>query len=226
VGEEVEHREFSRQDRRLYREKLHSCLEVFARMLGKSKFDFEKPLTGLEIEFNLVDGDQDPAMRNADVLGAIANDDFQTELGQFNIEINVKPRSLLGTEAVELESELRASLNDAEERARSVGAHIVMIGMLPTLTPAHLTHDSLSANPRYKLINEQIFAARGEDLYFEIDGPERLATHADTIAPEAACTSLQLHLQLRRTLSLPTWVPIRRTAAAFICFASTPRLAR
>jgi gamma-glutamyl:cysteine ligase YbdK (ATP-grasp superfamily) len=205
VGEEVEHREFSRQDRRLYREKLHGCLEVFAHMLGTSKFDFGRPLTGLEIEFNLVDEDQDPAMRNADVLGAIANDDFQTELGQFNIEINVKPRSLLGTQAVALESELRASLNDAEERARSVGAHIVMIGMLPTLTPAHLTRDSLSANPRYALINEQIFAARGEDLYFEIDGPERLATHADTIAPEAACTSVQFHLQVSPQDYAPAW---------------------
>jgi gamma-glutamyl:cysteine ligase YbdK (ATP-grasp superfamily) len=205
VGEDVEHREFSRQDRRLYREKLRSCLDVFAQMLSRSKFDFEKPLTGLEIEFNLVDADQDPAMRNAAVLGAIANDDFQTELGQFNIEINVKPRTLLGAAADDLESELRASLNDAETRARSVGAHIVMIGMLPTLTPDHLTHDSLSANPRYKLINEQIFAARGEDLYFEIDGPERLATHADTIAPEAACTSVQLHLQVSPQDYAATW---------------------
>jgi gamma-glutamyl:cysteine ligase YbdK (ATP-grasp superfamily) len=205
MGEDVEQREFSRQDRRNYREKLRSCLDVFAQMLSRSKFDFEKPLTGLEIEFNLVDSEQDPAMRNADVLGAIANDDFQTELGQFNIEINVKPRTLLGTEAVRLEEDLRASLNDADDRAKSVGARIVMIGMLPTLTPEHLTHDSLSANPRYALINEQIFAARGEDLYIEIDGPERLATHADTIAPEAACTSVQLHLQVSPQDYAPTW---------------------
>ena len=46
------------------------------------------------------------------------------------------------------------------------------------------------------LINEQIFAARGEDLYIAIDGVERLSTHADTIAPEAACTSVQFHLQV------------------------------
>jgi gamma-glutamyl:cysteine ligase YbdK (ATP-grasp superfamily) len=196
MGEDVDSRAFSRQDRQRYREKLRTCLDVFARMLGESKFDFERPLTGLEIEFNLIDGQQDPAMRNAEVLNAIANDDFQTELGQFNIEINVRPRTLIGKAAEELEAELRASLNDAEERARSAGAHIVMIGMLPTLTPAHLTGESLSANPRYRLINEQVFAARGEDLHIVIDGPERLATYADTIAPEAACTSVQFHLQV------------------------------
>ncbi len=109
------------------------------------------------------------------------------------------------TQLPDLETELRASLNDAEERARSVGAHIVMIGMLPTLTPEHLVGDSLSANPRYALINEQIFAARGEDLHIVIDGPERLATYADTIAPEAACTSVQFHLQVSPQDYAPAW---------------------
>jgi gamma-glutamyl:cysteine ligase YbdK (ATP-grasp superfamily) len=205
MGEDVASTTFDRQDRQRYREKLRTCLEVFARMLGEAKFDFERPLTGLEIEFNLVDGGQDPAMRNAEVLNAIANDDFQTELGQFNIEINVPPRGLAGASLDELETELRASLNDAEARARSAGAHIVMIGMLPTLTAEHLTGESLSANPRYQLINQQIFAARGEDLHIAIDGLERLDTYADTIAPEAACTSVQYHLQVSPQDYAPTW---------------------
>jgi len=205
MGEDVAKTEFSRQDRRRYREKVRRCLDVFARMLTESHFDFERPLTGLEIEFNLVDDDQNPAMRNAEVLNAIANDDFQTELGQFNIEINVAPRSLAGASVDELERELRASLNDAEQRSQGLGAHIVMIGMLPTLTPEHLTADAISANPRYALINEQIFAARGEDLHISIDGPERLSTYADTIAPEAACTSVQFHLQVSPQGYADTW---------------------
>src|SRR5690242_7157474 len=205
MGQDVENTTFNSQDRQRYREKLRTCLDVFARMLGESKFDFERPLTGLEIEFNLIDGHQDPAMRNAEVLSAIANEDFQTELGQFNIEINVRPRRLSGDSTDELEKELRASLNAAEARAREVGTHIVMIGMLPTLAPEHLTGGSLSANPRYKLINEQIFAARGEDLHIVIDGPERLATYADTIAPEAACTSVQYHLQVSPQDYAPAW---------------------
>ena len=91
---------------------------------------------------------------------------------------------------------MRASLNAAEEKARAVGAHMVMIGILPTLRPEHLTAETLSANPRYALLNEQIFAARGEDLRIAIDGVERLAVTADTITPEAACTSTQFHLQV------------------------------
>jgi gamma-glutamyl:cysteine ligase YbdK (ATP-grasp superfamily) len=205
VGEDVEKTEFSGGDRQRYRAKVRRCLEVFSRMLGESKFDFDRPMTGLEIELNLVDDQQNPAMRNAEVLNAIANDDFQTELGQFNIEINVPPRQITGGNAEGLEQTLRASLNDAEERARSAGAHIVMIGILPTLGPEHLTRESLSANPRYTLINEQIFEARGEDITIAIDGVERLSTSTDTIAPEAACTSVQFHLQVSPQQYPATW---------------------
>ncbi len=96
----------------------------------------------------------------------------------------------------ELEGDARASLNNAEERARTVGAHMMIIGILPTVGEKHLHAESFSASPRYALLNEQIFAARGEDLEIAIAGVERLSTHADTIAPEAACTSVQLHQQV------------------------------
>jgi hypothetical protein len=46
------------------------------------------------------------------------------------------------------------------------------------------------------VLNEQIFAARGEDMRIAIDGTEKLLTYADSITPEAACTSVQLHVQV------------------------------
>ena len=196
MGEEVDRHTFTREDRARYRHKIRRSLDVFAAMLREARFDFERPLTGIEIELNLVDEHADPAMRNAEVLAAIADPDFQTELGQFNVEINVPPRRLAGDENADLEQSLRASLNHAEQRARTVGAHMAMIGILPTLRREHLTMASLSANPRYALLNEQIFAARGEDLDIRIDGIDRLAVTTDTIAPEAACTSTQFHLQV------------------------------
>jgi hypothetical protein len=196
MGEEVARREFSREDRARYRLKVRQCLDVFAEMLRASRFDVERPMTGLEIELNLVDEDAEPAMRNADALAAIADPDFQTELGQFNVEINVAPRRLGGDGTADFERHVRASLNEAEQKARTVGTHMVMIGILPTLRREHLTLESLSANPRYALLNEQIFAARGEDLEIRIDGVDRLAITADTVAPEAACTSTQFHLQV------------------------------
>jgi len=196
MGRDVAATEFSREDRTRYRQKVRRCLDVFERMLAQSQFDFERPLTGVEIELNLVDSEGDPALRNAEVLDAIADSDFQTELGQFNVEINVQPRMLSGESVTELERSIRDTLNHAEERSASTGSHMVMVGILPTLTEDQLRGDTLSANPRYALLNEQIFAARGEDLHIAIDGVQRLSITADTIAPEAACTSVQFHLQV------------------------------
>ncbi|HEX2130524.1 MAG TPA: glutamate--cysteine ligase, partial [Actinophytocola sp.] len=94
------------------------------------------------------------------------------------------------------EDSVRESLNAAERKATAAGTSIVMIGILPTLRPEHMGEHTLSANQRYKLLDEQIFAARGEDLEINITGAERLVTQADTIAPESACTSVQFHLQV------------------------------
>jgi hypothetical protein len=165
-------------------------------MLREARFDSDRRSFGLEIELNLTDEAGDPAMTNMRALEAIADSDFQTEIGQWNIEINVPPRLLEGDVFAELEEAVRGSLNRAEERARTVGAHMMIIGILPTVGEQHLTADAFSPSPRYQQLNEQIFAARGEDLEISIVGPERLATFADTIAPEAACTSVQLHLQV------------------------------
>jgi hypothetical protein len=135
-------------------------------------------------------------MANARALDAIADADFQTEIGQFNIEINVPPRMLEGEVFTELEDAIRGSLNRANERALKVGAHMMIVGILPTVREEHLTAEVFSAGHRYSHLNEQIFAARGEDLEISITGVERLSTFSDTIAPEAACTSVQLHLQV------------------------------
>jgi hypothetical protein len=196
MGQEVAARVFSRADRQRYREKVRTCLDVFARMLADEQFEAGRGSFGLEIELNLTDDAGVPAMSNAVVLEAIADPDFQTELGQFNVEINIAPRRFTEGVFSELEEGVRASLNHGEERSRTTGAHMMIIGILPTVDEAHLNAAAFSANPRYQLLNEQIFAARGEDLEIDIRGIERLSTYADTIAPEAACTSVQLHLQV------------------------------
>ncbi|MGH3641807.1 MAG: glutamate--cysteine ligase, partial [Mycobacterium sp.] len=128
MGDEVTRTEYSREHRLLYRRKVQLSLDVFETMLAQSSFDFDRPLTGMEIECNLVDADYQPAMSNREVLASIADPAFQTELGAYNIEFNVPPRPLPGRSGFELESEIRASLNAAETKANTDGAHIVMIG--------------------------------------------------------------------------------------------------
>ncbi|MFI7055987.1 glutamate--cysteine ligase [Streptosporangium canum] len=211
---------FSREDRRRYRDKVRRCLDVFAQMLREARFEFDQPKAGLEIELNLVDDRGDPAMKNAEVLAAIAEPDWATELGQFNVEINVMPESLEGDGPVRLEKVVRDRLNHAENRAHTVGGHLVMVGILPTLRESDVHEGTLSANPRYKLLNEQIFEARGEDLHLSIDGEETLDTYADSITPEAACTSLQLHLQVSPAAFAAHWNAAQAIAGAQVAVAA------
>ncbi|MFI6505315.1 glutamate--cysteine ligase [Nonomuraea typhae] len=220
MGRDVPVVVFSREDRRTYREKVRRCLDVFAQMLREARFEVERPLAGLEIELNIVDEHGEAAMRNAQVLAAIAQPDWATELGQFNIEINIQPQALDGDGALALESDVRARLNHAESRARSEGGHLVLIGILPTLREQDIGAGTLSANPRFRLLNEQIFAARGEDLHLLIEGVERLDTHADSVAPEAACTSVQLHLQVSPEAFAAHWNAAQAIAGAQVAVAA------
>ena len=87
-------------------------------------------------------------MCNAPVLEAIADAAFQTELGQFNVEINIPPR-LLGGRRVLASSSTKSGV--ASTRPRSAlaasGAHMMLIGILPTIDEAHLNADAFSREP-------------------------------------------------------------------------------
>jgi hypothetical protein len=85
MGQDVAARVFSRADRQRYREKVRTTLDVFARMLADERFEPARGSFGLEIELNLTDDDGRPALANAAVLEAIADPDFQTELGQLHV---------------------------------------------------------------------------------------------------------------------------------------------
>jgi gamma-glutamyl:cysteine ligase YbdK (ATP-grasp superfamily) len=196
MGRDIQAIKISGEERRIYGDKLRRSLDVLTRMLRERMFDDGPSRVGLEIELDLVDRRVAPSMRNAEVLDAIIDPAWGTELGQFNLEINVPPRQLAGDGLRELEQQLRASLNAADQKARGTGSRLVMVGILPTLVEQHMSESTLSDNARYRVLNEQILAARGEDMRIQIAGAEQLLTYADSITPEAACTSVQLHVQV------------------------------
>ena len=220
MGRDIQAIKITGEDRRTYRAKLARSLDAFARMLKEQLFETDPALVGQEIELNLVDDHGAPSMRNADVLAAIADPAWATEMGQFNLEINVPPRELGGDALAGLEDEIRGSLNAGDEKARGEGCRLVMIGILPTLAKSDVNESSMSANERYRVLNEQIFAARGEDMRIEIDGAEQILTHADSITPEAACTSVQLHIQVSPEAFANYWNAAQSIAGVQVALAA------
>lgn len=225
MGEKVVAGSFDLSDRQRYRSKLQECLAGLERLLEEQRFERPRNLMGLEIELNLAGPDGTPRMMNAQVLDRIASRDFQTELAMFNLEVNIAPHRLGGRVFDQLSEELSTSLAYAHRKAKEVDAGIVMIGILPTLGRDDLVSSNLSDVDRYTLLNDQIVAARGEDFALDIDGVERLVCTSRSIAPEAACTSVQLHLQVTPARFADVWNAAQAIAAAQIAVgANSPFL--
>jgi gamma-glutamyl:cysteine ligase YbdK (ATP-grasp superfamily) len=225
VGEKIVAGPFELADRQRYRAKLRRCLTVLERLLAEKRFDRPRNLMGLEIELNLVGSDGMPRMLNGEVLERIASRDFQTELAMFNLEVNIAPHRLEGRVFDRLAEEIRTSLAYAHRKAGEVDAGILMIGILPTLDRDDLVSSNLSAVDRYTLLNDQIVAARGEDFLLDIDGVEHLTCTSGSIVPEAACTSVQLHLQVTPDRFADVWNAAQAVAAVQVAVgANSPFL--
>ncbi|MDT5039234.1 MAG: hypothetical protein QOE51_219 [Actinoplanes sp.] len=225
MGKDLVDAAFSPQDRSGYRQKVRRCLDVLAQLLDAGALDDGRSMTGLEIELNLMDARAQPAMRNAEILAGLGDPLFQAELGQFNLELNARPRLIAGDGFADYEYAIQEALGRAEHRAQAAGSTIVMIGSLPTLTSEHLVLANLSANERYRALNAELAGARGEQFSVDIRGVERLQTANDSIADEAACTSVQFHLQVAPSQFAAYWNSSQAVAAIQVAVgANSPYL--
>lgn len=215
MGQRVDRTTFSRRDRQRYRAKVQRCIDVLEEMLREHPFAPDTPMTGVEVELNLVGPDLAPAFTGTAVLEALGAKEFQSELGRWNLELNLAPRPLSGDEWRHLEHQLVDELTTVSSTARHHDSRLAVIGILPTLREDHLVAESLSPEERYLILNEEVLAIRGEPIRLDITGaasaadPHRTGEHLvaefDSIAAEAACTSMQLHLQVRPDAFASYW---------------------
>ena len=221
MGAEVHGAAWSNRDRQRYREKVRQDLDVFEQMLASHNFD-DTPTTGLEMEFTLVGEDLRPSRTNATVLENLGDPAFVPELGTFNLEVNIEPRAFVGDEAFSLEKELLNRLDQVRVAGQDLGARPTPIGIVPTLTVDDFGPGWISESTRYLALNDAIMRARGEDILIDIEGPggERLSFYSETIAPEAGCTSLQLHLQVAPKRFAHAWNAAQAIAGPQVAIAA------
>jgi hypothetical protein len=178
------------------RERLDRSVAALRDMVAAGWFRDHEDTMGLEVELDLVDPLGRARPVNDPVLAKLGRADMQTELARFNIELNLAPRRLTGDVLATTARDLREVLLRCANRTEVFGARIVAIGTLPTLRPDELTSEQLSSDPRYSLLSRRMHQARSALFTVRIDGREPLDFAADSVAPEAAATSLQLHLRV------------------------------
>ena len=92
--------------------------------------------------------------------------------------------------------ELRGLLDRARTAAESVGAMLVLTGILPTLRQRDLGLDNMMPNPRYLALNHAMTQLRGGVFQFAIKGIDELNTTHPNVMLEACNTSFQIHFQV------------------------------
>ncbi|QPK83802.1 glutamate--cysteine ligase [Corynebacterium qintianiae] len=204
MGDSISTDRYTPRQRTVYRKRLEDELEVFDRHLQQAEFVSHGTI-GLELELNLVDDAMQPASLNQEVLSRLS-DEYQSEIGSYNVELNLPPQSLDGDGLRTLESGLRQRLDAVKSAAREAGAHVAMIGTLPTVTTEFLEDPAWITNEhRYRGLNNCIMESRGELLHIDVNRMESYRHDFEEISTESTCTSMQLHLQVAPNRFADAW---------------------
>ena len=171
-------------------------VRAMEQMLEDGMFETGVRRIGAEQELFLIDDAYKPAKMALEVLEAIDDEHFTTELGQFNIEYNLDPILFGGTCLRDLDKQLKELLVMAREGARSVGADVVMTGILPTLSLENLSLDWMTPNPRYYALNDALCRQAGATYKFNIKGADEFRVEHDNVMLESCNTSFQVHFQV------------------------------
>lgn len=198
MGREITDTRYTRGQRTRYRHALRRNLDIFERFLDTAEFVDEGTI-GVELEMNLADEDTwQPALSSVEVLDALDDPDFVHEIGVFNLEMNLPVTHPDGDGLRMLEQQLEQRMQRADAAAQASGARIVPVGHLPTLEEDLFRSEAWrSPGARYAALDHAVSEARGEEIALSIKGEGKgLEATFDSIGPEAACTSMQLHLQV------------------------------
>ncbi|GAB4212942.1 MAG: glutamate-cysteine ligase family protein [Synechococcales cyanobacterium] len=197
MGQEISSHQFSAADFHRFAQSLHDETEELLGWLTEQRFARGRAVAGFELEACLMDSVQQPHPINQEYLAQVQHPLVVPELAQFNVELNGTPQPLTGSVLRSMHGELAATWNYCQDQAQRLGSRLIMIGILPTLHPAHLTLAAISPMQRYYALNEQILQGRqGMPIQMDIGGWERFTASHPDIMLEAATTSFQIHIQV------------------------------
>ena len=190
VGEHVDERkgqEFMRA--------LLDDLRALAFMLNDGHVESGKLRMGAEQEMFLIDRDLRPAPISTEVLKHANDPRLTTEIARFNLEANLTPLDLGGDCFSRMQSELEELLTVTRNSAQTLGANVLLSGILPTLQKSDLTLANLTPTSRYLELNRGVIRLRGGPFSIHIKGLDELSLTHDNIMMESCNTSFQIHFQ-------------------------------
>ena len=196
MGTEIIRETFSEQDYARFRERLERCLSDLGELLARPGFGVGPVTIGAELEACLVDDAGLPLPRNQAVRDLAADPRITLELNRYNLELNASPVPLAGRPFTALAGELGPLLARADDAARAQHGRIALIGILPTLGPAHLDLGMVTDAARYRALDRGLRRLHRGPFRIRIAGAEPLELTSEHVTAEGANTSFQLHLRV------------------------------
>jgi len=197
MGQEITQSSFGAEDFAEFHQRLVDETELLQHWMADGLLETDEPMAGSEIEAWLVDDQGRPAAVNQAFLADMDDPMVVPELSAFNVELNTQPRHYGDGMFERMHTELADLWQRCETTAQLQGAHMLMIGILPTIQQSALCLGNISSMQRYQALNEQVLHMRhGEPLRIDIRGRQHLLLSHEDVMLEAATTSLQLHLKV------------------------------
>ena len=196
MGTEITREKFSERDYVRFAERLEHCLSDLGQLLGRPGFGAGPVTIGAELELFLVDGAARPLPLNQAVRALAADPRVALELSRFNLELNSSPALLAGRPFTALADELGVLLDRVGAAARAHHGRIALIGVLPTLSQAHLSADAVTSTARYRALDRGLRRLRQGPLQIKISGAEPLELTSEDISLEGANCSFQVHMRV------------------------------
>jgi CBS domain-containing protein len=171
-------------------------IHALEHLLENEMFETGNPRIGAEQEFFLVDRAWQPSPTALEMLEVIDEPHFTTEIGAFNLEVNLDPQPFAGSCFSDMHAQLDELLALARRAGHRLEKEIVLTGILPTLRMSSLALSNMVQNPRYLALNQALLDLRGEDLHVQISGADELHVRQESVMAEACNASFQVHLQV------------------------------
>lgn len=195
MGQEIDRISFSQTEFEQFHFQLESETQLLGEIIHDQRCSQKGPVAGFEIETWLVDREMAPAPLNVEFLEQFNDPLASPELARFNVELNNHPIKFTNEALTKLHHDLDDIVGRAEEAADSINSHILMIGILPTLSQSALNLQNMSTLNRYRALNEQILNSRGAPIRLDISGKQHLKRDHSDVMLESATTSFQIHIQ-------------------------------
>ncbi len=196
MGQNIEQVSFNDEQFKTFKHIIREQLDTLKEIVQRPSFGQGKLMFGAELEMYLIDHNGDISLSNQKLLNALDDKQYQPELNQYNLELNLSPVTLAGSPFSALQQQMKNKTDELERVAEQLEINVLPIGILPTLKKAHLNADFMTDIPRYHCLANHLYQARGDAFQININGDESLSLNLDDISAEGANTSFQVHLMI------------------------------